>query len=81
MITIFSALIAVACGWAVFDTRICDGLVSKHALIFASIFSSLSLLDERLTLAFLAACVCAGIGSSIVAVNHIFRRLDNLCRD
>jgi len=50
IINIMSAIIATTTGYAVFSHRVNDGLLAKHGLIFASVLSSLSMLDSHLVL-------------------------------
>lgn len=40
-------IIFSACTWGVFSKRFCDGLITKHFLIFAAITSMLVIMDPR----------------------------------
>jgi len=48
-------IIFSACTWAIFSKRFCDGLITKHFLIFAAITAMLVVMDPTNTTAALAS--------------------------
>lgn len=74
MINLLSLLIASGTGWAVFSPKVCDGMVTKHLLIFASILASLSTFDGNLFAAFTTAVFLLVIALLLLVKNHFQRR-------
>ena len=62
--------------WAVFSKRFCDGLITKHFLIFAAITSTLVVLDPANIRAAYSSVFCFAGGISYWSYKH--RR--HLCR-
>lgn len=61
---LFGLLVFSACTWAVFSKRFCDGIVTKHFLIFAAITAMLVILDPKNTFAAIVSglLLAGGIG-------------------